>query len=738
MPLKLTQNVEPIPGYTLIERLGSGGFGEVWKARAPGGIPKAIKFVHGCLDEKTGNVPAEQELKALTRVKSVRHPFILGLERVDVIDGQVIIVMELADRSIWDRFKECQSQGFPGIPRPELLRYMNEAAEALDLMNGEYQLQHLDIKPQNLFLVRNHVKVADFGLVKDLDGKSATVTSGITPVYAAPETFEGRVSQASDQYSLAIVYQELLTGRRPFDGKNARQLLMQHVSQMPDLAPLPAGDRDAVARCLAKHVDDRYPTCSEFVRDLRNSIDTELPDLEVPPPPEFNPDEHSKSPVRGGLFSSNTPGADATPSEPDPTKTQLRRPSRQTLTDFDASKASGEPAELWQQAQRPKPSLLPLGGQAVPRQRTQVDPALLLQTELTAPPLATKDPCPRCGKVALDPVPSAWCTNCGYSKDVHGEIKPPKAGKGKAAKPGEEPKDTKPDTSIPLPGANAGAAATFMFLPGWAWVLLAGMTVFTGATVAAEHFFPPNSQHRAIASTAELVLGMLGFIAGPWVALRMVLAAYDDLVTTDVLFPPSRLFMFVVKLLPETRWSIWLTGWGVSLLICGLVLGGYEYWWTRGAEVETMDPSIRRALEQAERQNRALADSTKAFKPVEGLDGSSKTDKRPVLVCAVVGLVPDFDQPDRFSSLLVLVVRDGVVVSRQTISAKTLSEDTQAYLNSHFNDFKTREPSSLWKGDMPGGVQYVDPNLLGVKVRYKQLDENGGMIEPMVETLLRR
>src|SRR5258708_36502894 len=105
---------------------------------------------------------------------------------------------------------------------------MKEAAEALDLMNGQYNLQHLDIKPQNLFLVYNHIKVADFGLVKDFEGKRGTITGGITPVYAAPETFDGWVSRNSDQYSLAIVYQELLTGQRPFNGTLARQLVLQH------------------------------------------------------------------------------------------------------------------------------------------------------------------------------------------------------------------------------------------------------------------------------------------------------------------------------------------------------------------------------------------------------------------------------------------------------------------------------------------------------------------------------
>ncbi len=191
MAARIAVDVEPIPGYRLGERLGRGGFGEVWKVQAPGGIYKAMKFVFGNLDEATENgKPAEQELKALNRVKSIRHPYILSLERYDIVEGQLIIVMELADRNLFDRFRECQREGLPGIPRGELLGYLEEAAEALDLMNERFQLQHLDIKPQNLFLVFNHIKVADFGLAKDLEGTQATLTGGLTPIYAAPETFQ--------------------------------------------------------------------------------------------------------------------------------------------------------------------------------------------------------------------------------------------------------------------------------------------------------------------------------------------------------------------------------------------------------------------------------------------------------------------------------------------------------------------------------------------------------------------
>jgi serine/threonine protein kinase len=164
MTVRIESHAEPIPGYKLIERLGGGGFGEVWKAEAPGGMHKAIKFVFGDLSSAgDSDQRAKQELKAMERVRSVRHPYILTLERYEVIDGQLIVVMELADRNLWDRYKECRAQGLPGVPRVELLGYMEETAEALDLMNREHQLQHLDIKPQNLFMLHNHVKVADFG-----------------------------------------------------------------------------------------------------------------------------------------------------------------------------------------------------------------------------------------------------------------------------------------------------------------------------------------------------------------------------------------------------------------------------------------------------------------------------------------------------------------------------------------------------------------------------------------------
>src|SRR2546427_5162292 len=109
-------NAEPIPGYRLIEPLGSGGFGEAWKCEAPGGLFKAIKFVYGNLNSlDVDGARAEQELKALNRIREVRHPFVCSLDRIEVVAGELVIVMELADKSLHDLYLECQNAGLVGV-----------------------------------------------------------------------------------------------------------------------------------------------------------------------------------------------------------------------------------------------------------------------------------------------------------------------------------------------------------------------------------------------------------------------------------------------------------------------------------------------------------------------------------------------------------------------------------------------------------------------------------------------
>ncbi|TWT84497.1 Tubulin-like protein [Planctomycetes bacterium CA13] len=263
---KICAGYEPIPGYVLEKLVGRGGFGEVWRADAPGGIKKAVKFVFGAHDQQR----AARELKSLERIKGVSHPFLLTLERFGIVDDQLVIVTELADRSLEEVFRDHRERGSCGIPRDKLLSHLMDAADALDYLHGSYQLQHLDIKPGNLLVVGGHVKVADFGLLKDLRDDQCSVVGGLTPVYAPPEVFDGRPSLHSDQYSLAVMYQELLTGTRPFSGRTIAQLATQHVHNAPDLEPLPPSDRPAAARALEKNPERRFSDCRSFVEALMN------------------------------------------------------------------------------------------------------------------------------------------------------------------------------------------------------------------------------------------------------------------------------------------------------------------------------------------------------------------------------------------------------------------------------------------------------------------------------------
>ncbi|MEQ9407267.1 MAG: tubulin-like doman-containing protein [Fuerstiella sp.] len=268
--------------YQLTERLGSGGYGEVWRAMGPGGLPKAVKVLYG---ERDG-AHAEAELKALERMRELRHPFLLNIERIEVVNGRLIVVTELADGNLSQRFETCQNKGEAGIPRDELLGFLKDVADALDFMSEKHGLQHLDIKPDNILLQGDHAKVGDFGLAKDLNVTNVSVLNGFTPTFAAPELFEGRPGRATDQYSLAIVYQLMLTGQLPFNGRTAAQLTAQHLRSKPDLVSLQPVDRPVIARALSKNPHSRFDSCRQFIDELakrrHSRTSNRLPALQEP------------------------------------------------------------------------------------------------------------------------------------------------------------------------------------------------------------------------------------------------------------------------------------------------------------------------------------------------------------------------------------------------------------------------------------------------------------------------
>ncbi len=278
-----TANAKYLPfggGYNLLKRIGSGGFGEVWLAEAPGGIKAAVKVLFRPVDHEE----ARRETQAIDLMKELRHPFLLQPQAYWASEDRIYVVMELADGSLRDRLKECRQEGQSGIPLPELLRYFREAADALDFLHGKH-VQHRDIKPENILLIQRHAKVADFGLARAQDSRLVTASGSGTPFYMAPEVWRGKSSTHSDQYALAVTYVELRLDRRPFSSRELAQLMFDHLEATPDLEPLPEAEQVVLRKALAKDAENRYETCGAFVRALELALADQLgrtdPDLVV-------------------------------------------------------------------------------------------------------------------------------------------------------------------------------------------------------------------------------------------------------------------------------------------------------------------------------------------------------------------------------------------------------------------------------------------------------------------------
>ena len=342
-PIKVSQSAKYLQvagGYNLIKRIGSGGFGEVWLAEAPGAIKVAVKTLFRPVDHEE----AQREMQALELIKDLRHPFLLQTQQYWASEDKIYIVMELADGSLRERLKQCRQEGQSGIPLPELLQYFREAAEALDFLHSR-RVQHRDIKPENILLLQRHAKVADFGLARAQDSQRLMTASGSgTPYYMAPEVWRGKSSIHSDQYGLAATYAELRLDRRLFSSKELAQLMYEHMQDSPNLDPLPEAEQAVLKKALAKEPEDRYPSCTAFVQALEEAAGVmpprSSPDLSGPASrgsrskvPTKGPSDETYGTIRPGaqaLLESDTPSTGGLPTPRSAEMTPVAPPVRRT------------------------------------------------------------------------------------------------------------------------------------------------------------------------------------------------------------------------------------------------------------------------------------------------------------------------------------------------------------------------------------------------------------------------
>jgi serine/threonine protein kinase len=187
--------------------------------------------------------------------------------------------MELADGSLLDLLEGYQAEFGTPLVRHDVCRYLSQVAATLDFLNsrqhvidGQYVgLQHCDIKPTNLLLFGEKVKLSDFGLTSQTSCALKAHQRAGTRDYTAPEVIQGRLSDWTDQYSLAITYCHLRGGSLPFE-PTPQQLSNDAVLREPDLSLLTPAERPIIERALAPVPQNRWPTCRELMARLTSTL----------------------------------------------------------------------------------------------------------------------------------------------------------------------------------------------------------------------------------------------------------------------------------------------------------------------------------------------------------------------------------------------------------------------------------------------------------------------------------
>jgi serine/threonine protein kinase len=270
----LQKGVEPYPHCRLVQFLGRGGWGEVWKAEHDDGSAEALKFLP-C----DSPLAVAQEIRALQFIRQLKHPHLIRINSIWAFSGHVVIAMELAEGSLQDLFEVYQCEHGTGILPQHLCAYLKQAALALDFLNARQHtfngqkvaVRHCDVKPSNLLVLDDRVKLADFSLSAQTTSPMGYHRKVGTLNYTAPELWRGVLSDRADQYSLAVTYHELRTGRLPFPPAPLK-FVKDYVRPEPDLSLLAPEEQSIIARALSPVPQDRWPSCVEMMERLGRQV----------------------------------------------------------------------------------------------------------------------------------------------------------------------------------------------------------------------------------------------------------------------------------------------------------------------------------------------------------------------------------------------------------------------------------------------------------------------------------
>lgn len=267
---------QEVAGYYIEDIVGKGGMAVVYLALDPRLSRRvALKILNPVLsvDDRF----RQRFILESRTVASIEHPNIIPIYEANAdVDGVLYIAMRYVDgldlrRLIYDR---------GALPIGQANQIVAQVAAALDAAHA-HDLIHRDVKPANILLAGDHVYLTDFGITKhrtSISGLTQTDQFIGTPRYMAPEQInKEHIDGRCDQYALACVAYEALSGRLPFPRDNDIALLWAHLAEQPtplsQVRPeLPVEVDGVMMRALAKSPEQRYPSCTAFVTALRDAI----------------------------------------------------------------------------------------------------------------------------------------------------------------------------------------------------------------------------------------------------------------------------------------------------------------------------------------------------------------------------------------------------------------------------------------------------------------------------------
>lgn len=262
----MVQPQDKIGSYTLISKLGSGGFGVVWLAEKRTAIA-TTRFALKLARDRDVDIEAfKQEAVIWAQVSG--HPNVLPIIEADIYDGQVVIVSEYAPGGSLQGWLQKHGGRAPSIEAA--IEMMTEILAGLEYLH-EQRIIHRDLKPDNILLQRETPRLADFGIARVFKTDSHSQNLSGTFAYMAPEAFDGKRNEQTDVWSVGVILYRMLAGHLPYPQPDIVSLVGAILSHDPPPLPdsVPESLHRVATRALKRNPAERYHSAAEMRRDLR-------------------------------------------------------------------------------------------------------------------------------------------------------------------------------------------------------------------------------------------------------------------------------------------------------------------------------------------------------------------------------------------------------------------------------------------------------------------------------------